>query len=49
MYITIFKCKPLFTQRYYFIEPQSSELSGEINVKIYIIGKSKNHSEKTLS
>ena len=42
MYITIvFYVKHLFNQGYYFIEPQNRELSGEINVKMCIIEKSK--------
>ena len=50
MYVTIiFYYKPLFTNGYYSIEPQNRDLSGEINVKMCVIEKSKNiYSEKTL-
>ena len=51
MYVTIdFHVKTLFTPGYCSIAPQNCELSGEINVKMCIIEKSKKiHSKKTLS
>ena len=43
-----FFVRPLFTEGYYFILPQNCELSGEINLEIYIIEKSKKSIAKQL-
>ena len=47
MYVIIF-LKPLSTQGCCFIYPKNSELSGEINVEICIIEKSKKNITKKL-